>query len=312
MLTEASDITCTTDLLPARPWRRKLLEIFKLCRPHQWTKNVFVLAPLLFSQRFTDAVSLFDSLIAVACFCLVCSAVYIFNDLFDAEADRRHPQKQERPIAAGRVSAAQAIGVIGVLLTVATLAGLALLPVAFVALAGVYIANSVLYCVWIKHKVIVDVMSIAAGFVFRLLAGCAAIAVVPTSWIIVCGFSLALVFGFGKRRIEVAQEVTSDHRPSLQSYSPAKLDTLLAITTAVCLLSYMIYTVAPDTVQRHRTENLIYTIPFVAYALFRYLFKTQEGKGGVGPAELLISDWVFLATGLLWALSVVVILFMTQ
>jgi 4-hydroxybenzoate polyprenyltransferase len=283
-------------------------DIVKVCRPHQWSKNVFVFAPLLFSQRFTHAHSLIESLLASGCFCLISSAVYVFNDLLDAEADRLHLRKRNRPIAAGRISSIQAVSLIVILIISATITSLALFPVEFMALAGVYIANSVLYCLWIKHKVIADVMSIAAGFVLRLLAGCAAIAVTPTSWIIVCGFSLALVLGFGKRRLEVAQEIGTDHRASLQSYSPAKLDTLLAISTAVCLLSYMIYTVAPDTVQRHRTGNLIYTIPVVAYGLFRYLFKAQEGKGGDGPAEILLSDWVFLATGLLWGLAVALIL----
>jgi 4-hydroxybenzoate polyprenyltransferase len=265
--------------------------------------------PLLFSMKFVQANSLLIAVVATACFCLLSSAVYSLNDLLDAEADRHHPGKLCRPIARGGISVVQAISLIGILATFAAVISLWYLPLNFVLLAGTYLVNSVLYCCWLKRKVIVDVMSIAAGFVLRLLAGCAAIAVVPSSWIIVCGFSLALVLGFGKRRNEVAREIATKHRKTLLSYTPAKLDTLLGIVTAVCLLSYMLYTVAPETIQRHHTDKLVYTIPFVAYCLFRYLFKTQEGKGGNGPAEILLSDWVFLATGLLWGTTIAAILY---
>jgi hypothetical protein len=150
-------------------------------------------------------------------------------------------------------------------------------------------------------------MSIATGFVLRLIAGCVAIGVDPSSWILVCGFALAMLLGFGKRRIEVSQEMTENQRPSLVSYSPAKLDVVLGVCTAICLVSYMLYTVAPETIQRHRTDKLIYTIPIVAYGLFRYLFKCQEGGKNDGPSELLLSDWVFAVTGLLWGCVVVLI-----
>jgi len=283
-------------------------DLVRLCRPQEWTKNVFVLTPLLFSLQMPEIGAAWRSLVAVACFCLFSSAVYIVNDLIDREADRCHPHKQSRPIAAGHIPTAHAVSLAGALLLSGTGIALALLPRGFMALAGAYLANSALYCLWLKRNVIIDVMVIAVGFVLRLLAGCVAVAVVPSPWIVVCGFTLALVLGFGKRRIEIAQEITHAHRPTLQSYTQAKLDTLLATVTAVCLLSYILYTVAPDTVQRHQTDKLIYTIPFVAYGLFRYLFKTQEGKGGDGPAEILVGDWVFLTTGVLWGLSVATIL----
>jgi len=172
-----------------------------------------------------------------------------------------------------------------------------------------YLFNGLIYCIWLKQKVILDVIVISVGFVLRLLAGCAAIDVTPSPWLVVCGFCLALVLGFGKRRVEVEILANGpEHRLVLLSYSPAKCDTLLAISTAVCLVAYIAYTLAPRTIDYHRTANLVYTTPLVAYGLCRYVLKTQEGKGGDGPAEILISDWVFPATGLLWVGTVLLIL----
>lgn len=282
--------------------------LLKLCRPHQWTKNVFVLAPLLFSLRLLDVMAIQSSLVATICFCFLSSAVYIFNDIIDVESDRAHPRKRSRPLASGQVSLPAAAVVASLLLAAAGGLAVWMLPTAFLGFMIAYLVNSALYCVWLKNKVIIDVMLIASGFVIRLQAGCVAIGVVATSWILVCGFTLSLVLGFGKRRTELAREVGDDHRRALQSYDPAKLDMLQAICTATCLVSYVLYTVAPETVQRHHTENLVYTIPIVAYGLFRYLFKTKEGKGGDGPAEVLLSDRAFVACGLLWVLSVAIIL----
>jgi 4-hydroxybenzoate polyprenyltransferase len=183
-----------------------------------------------------------------------------------------------------------------------------LLPGRFVLFAALYMANSLAYCLFLKYRVIVDVMSISIGFVFRLIAGCVAIGVVPSSWILLCGFSLALLLGFGKRRLEFTQfGSATEFRETLQSYSCEKLDVLLSVSSALCLLSYALYTTAPATIQVHRTENLIYTIPPVFYGVFRYIFKIQEGRHD-GPVEVLMKDRVFLLNGLLWvAMSAVVL-----
>jgi 4-hydroxybenzoate polyprenyltransferase len=279
-----------------------------LCRPAQWVKNVFVLFPLLFSERIFQPAAVRAALVALAGFCLLASAVYIVNDLLDREADRRHPRKCLRPLASGRVSVFTALALASTLLAAVVAVSL-LLPLSFLLFVGLYLANSLLYCFWIKHKVIADVMAIAIGFVLRILAGCAAIEVVPSSWIIVCGFSLALVLGFGKRRTEIQQLGShTEHRPALENYDAAKLDTLLAISTAITLLAYMLYTVAPDTVQRHGTPHLVYSVPLVAYGLFRYLFKTQEGRGD-GPTEILLGDRIFPLVGVLWVLTVALLLY---
>src|SRR5262249_33704356 len=153
--------------------------------------------------------------------------------------------------------------------------------------------NSLAYCLVLKHKVIVDVLMIATGFVLRILAGCSAIDCQASTWILVCGFSLALLLGFGKRRAELVR-VRQRHgfRPALENYDNAKLDVLLAICASLCLLSYMLYTVASETMALHGTRHLLYTVPFVAYGLFRFVFKVQEGKGD-GPTDILLHDPVF-------------------
>ncbi len=289
--------------------RPSLLALVRLCRPQQWVKNVFVLAPLLFSGTLLSLGHLIPAVIAFGCYCLASSAVYVLNDMLDAGRDRQHPRKCQRPIASGAVSEAQAVVLLLALFAATALAAFALLPTGAVLLIGMYLLGSVLYCAWLKHCVLADVLWIATGFVLRLLGGCLAIQVEPSSWIVVCGFSLALVLGFGKRRTEVANLQEPDaYRPVLRSYNPAKLDTLLAISTAVCLLAYMLYTVSAETIERHQTRNLIYTVPLVAYGLFRYLLKTQEGDGD-GPVEILVRDPVFSLTGVLWGGAVLLVLY---
>jgi 4-hydroxybenzoate polyprenyltransferase len=245
---------------------------------------------------------------ATACFCLWASAVYLVNDVLDAPADRRHPRKCSRPIAAGRVGPLTAGVLAAVLVVAGGLAAWWTLPVAFLVLGGLYLGNSLLYCLVLKHHPICDVLAIAIGFVLRLLAGCVAIGVEPSSWALVCGFALALTLGFGKRRLEVGNlERPSEYRPALRSYDARKLDLLLSVNCGVCLLSYILYTVSPDTAALHGTPHLVYTVPFVFYGLYRFLFKIQEA-GGDGPVEILTRDPVFALNGLAWGVSVVAVL----
>lgn len=294
--------------LPSPPPRRLLRDLVQVCRPKHWAKNVFVLAPLLFSKSFFSSAHIAAAALAVGCFCLWSSSVYLFNDLIDAEADRRHPRKRERPIAAGRITGPVAVALCLALTAAAGTAASLALPLAFLMLASLYLVNSLAYCLVLKKHVIVDVLAIAIGFVLRLLAGCAAIGVEPSSWFVVCGLSLALVLGFGKRRTEIVNlKQSTDYRPVLESYSVQKLDTVLGIVAAVCLLSYILYTVAPETIERHQTKNLVYTVPFVVYGIFRYIFKVQEGKGD-GPVEILTLEPIFALNGLLWGLAVALIL----
>ncbi len=293
----------------SRPGTSLVVDVIRLCRPHQWIKNVFVLAPLVFSGEFFRPAAWLATLIALASFCLLSSTVYAFNDLLDAPADRLHPRKKSRPIAAGRVSPVMAVAGIVLLLATALALGVLFLPWGVLAVGGGYLLNSLLYCLLLKHRVIIDVLAIAIGFILRLLAGCFAIGVQPTSWLLVCGFSLALVLGFGKRRLEIDhQEIGQGFRPVLLNYTRDKLNLLLGVTSAVCLLSYMLFTISASTVALHGTENLIYTVPIVTYGLFRYLFKVQEAKHD-GPVEVLTTDPIFWLTGVMWIAVVVAVLY---
>jgi 4-hydroxybenzoate polyprenyltransferase len=285
-----------------------LREGVRLLRPHHWVKNVFVLAPLLFAgiSSWRDALR---GMCAFGCFCILSSGVYCLNDVYDAPADRLHPRKRRRPVASGAVSVRIALTLALVLIGIALAAGTAALPAPFALLCGLYVGNNVLYFTLLKQRVIVDVLLIAIGFCLRILAGCAALGLRPSSWILVCGFSLAMLLGFGKRRLEIDEDgLETGYRRSLRSYSVEKLNVLLSVTSSMCLLSYMLYTVSPQTITLHQTENLIYTVPLVAYGVFRYVFKVQEGRHD-GPVEVLLKDPVFALNGLAWILAVALILF---
>jgi 4-hydroxybenzoate polyprenyltransferase len=307
-LAAASSSASGPRLLPTTFSPSLAVDFLQLCRPKDWVKNVFVLLAVLFTEALYQPSTYAVLMLAFSCFCLWSSAIYLVNDTLDANRDRQHPRKRQRAIAAGRIRPAVALSMAGVLVAVAALAAAVLLPPLFLLIGFLYLANSLVYCLFLKHEAIVDVFLIAVGFVLRILAGCAVLACQPSSWIIICGFSLALVLGFGKRRAEVVNlRSPSDVRPSLRCYDSAKLDVLLAICCSVCLLSYLLYTLAAETVERHGTRGLIYTLPFVAYGLFRFVFKVQDGKGD-GPTDILLHDRNFLLNGLLWGLAVILIL----
>jgi 4-hydroxybenzoate polyprenyltransferase len=290
----------------------RVRDLVRLARPEQWAKNSFVLVPLLFGEVLTHPGAILSGLVACFCFCLWSSAVYCFNDILDAETDAKHPRKKERPVASGRVSVLAAAALCAGLLAGGMVLGLFFVNLPFLMAAGVYLANSVLYCLLLKYRVIVDVVSIAVGFVLRIVAGCLAIAVVPTPWILVCGFALAMLLGFGKRRLEIgALAQPTEYRASLESYSAEKLNILLSVSASLCLISYMLYTIAPETGQLHGTRNLVYSVPFVAYGVFRYLFKVQEARHD-GPVEVLLTDPIFAVNGLLWVLAVFAILYVIK
>ena len=285
-----------------------LVDLVKLARPRHWIKNGFVLFPLLFVRPDPLQLALLQAGMAFVSFSLLASAIYCVNDVIDASADREHPTKQFRPVAARRVSPGVAI-VWGALLLVASaaLAARFLGPLFSMTLAA-YAGNNVLYNLLLKRRRIVDIISIAMGFVLRLVAGSVALGVTPSSWMLVCGFSLALFLGFGKRRSELAlTESALKFRPTLVFYSTTKIDSLMSISASLTLMSYMLYTVSPETERVHHTANLVYTVPPVFYGVFRYIFKVQEAKGET-PEELILTDWVMQATALIWAASVLFVL----
>lgn len=278
-------------------------ELLKLLRPYQWVKNGFVFVGLLFSDVGNDLSLRTSVLLAASGFCLLSSCVYILNDMLDRKADQAHPVKRKRPLASGTVKMSQAFA----LAFVCGIAGLALGAMVsniVVAILSAYLVLNLAYSAGLKNIVILDVFIIAAGFMLRIFAGTWGVNIAPSHWLLLCGLLLTIFLGFAKRRAEL---MTSDddgssgvsQRPVLFDYSPVLLDTLMAISAAGAIVSYSLYTVSPDTIALHHTDKLIYTLPFVLYGIFRYIFLVHR-RGGEDPARTLLTDAHMLVVGALW------------
>lgn len=284
--------------------------LIQLLRPHQWLKNGFVLVGLLFAHAWNDGAKLSHALIAFVAFCLLSSAVYVFNDFLDREADRLHPQKRNRPLAAGRVSVKVALMVMamclagGLWLACTTSAA----PWVFV----LYIAMNIAYSLGLKQVVVLDVFLIASGFMLRLLAGTVGIGIVPSQWLLLCGLMLTLFLGFAKRRAELVllPEDSVGHRAVLEHYSEALLDQFITIVAAGTIVSYSLYTVSAETVTLHGSNHLMMTVPFVLYGLLRYLFRLHRRGGGGDPARELLMDGHLIVAVLGWLVTVLAVLTM--
>jgi 4-hydroxybenzoate polyprenyltransferase len=269
-------------------------------RPEQWLKNGFVLSPLVFSGKALMWDAQWRALVAFAAFCAVASAVYLMNDVIDRSADRLHPRKATRPIAAGLISTGSALAVSAALGVVGLAAGaVAGLQVGGVLLA--YLALNVLYGTWLKNVVIVDVFVIAAFFVMRLVAGAVAVDVKPSIWLLLCGGLLALYLGFAKRRHELVLlgGGSPTHRAVLADYSTTFLDQLSVVLLSVTIVSYIMYTLESDTARIVGSESLSYSTAFVLYGVLRYLYLVHRNEGG-NPTETLLTDRSLLAAVILW------------
>lgn len=290
-----------------------LLHGLRMLRPAQWTKNFFVLAALIFAlgdrAQQLPAHAFLLALGALACFCAVSSGVYIFNDLRDVELDRVHPTKRFRPIAAGQVSRSVAAAT-GILLLTAGLVGAAALRRELCSVLAAYLVMQILYTAWLKRVALVDIFVIATGFVLRALAGAVAIPVVISPWLLLCTFLIALFLALCKRRHELIamDEAAPTTRPSLQRYDERLLDHLIAVTAGATLVSYAIYTLWPDTVAKFGTTHLGFTIPFVAFGLFRYMDLVYRLEEGGHPERVLLMDRPLLVNLALYAASVLAIL----
>ncbi len=279
-------------------------------RPGQWSKNLFVFAGLLFGKQLFEPSAVAVSCAAFAIFCVLSGVVYLLNDVADREADRNHPLKSRRPIASGQLSPGVALAAAGVLGTSALAAAFALRP-AFGGAALAYLVLNGAYSARLKHIVIIDVLTIAIGFVLRAVAGAVVIAVPISHWLLVCMVLLALFLALSKRRHELTllAEGASDHRRILGEYSPYLLDQMIGVVTASTLVAYIFYTISPETVQNFGTEGLALTIPFPLYGIFRYLYLVHKKEGGGSPAEMLLADRPLLVCVALWAAAVVVIVY---
>jgi 4-hydroxybenzoate polyprenyltransferase len=283
--------------------------LVRALRPPQWVKNLFVLAPAVFAHRLLDPAAAARAGVAFLAFCAASSAVYLLNDLRDLEADRLHPLKRLRPLAAGMLAPAVAWGAALALAVAALLAALWLGPL-FTAILGLYFVLNLAYSWHLKHVVILDVMVVAIGFVLRVEAGAAAVGVGVSSWILLCTIFLALFLAFSKRRHELmllAGEAAGQRRV-LSHYGPKFLDQMINVVTASAVVSYALYATAEESLALHG-RGLVYTIPFVLFGVFRYLYLVYQRPGDLNPTESLLTDPPFLVNLLLWGLAVVAILY---
>lgn len=279
-------------------------------RPHQWTKNLLVFAGLVFAGRLFDPAAVLAAVEAFAIFCALSGVVYLVNDVADREIDRQHPVKRRRPIAAGALPLPVAITAAAVIAAVSLAAALAmswrlgLVATTYVALLGLYSAA-------LKHIIIIDVLTVAMGFVLRAVAGAVAVEVVISHWLVVCTTFLALFIALAKRRHELVllADGAASHRPILDEYSPYLLDQMIAVVTASTLVAYIFYTISPETSAKFGTERLGLTIPFPLYGIFRYLYLVHRREGGGSPGDLLLNDRPLLVCVLLWIITVVLIIY---
>lgn len=288
-------------------------DLIQLLRVKQWNKNLFVFAALVFSRKLFHLPDVALAAAGFALFSLASSAVYIFNDIRDAESDFRHPQKKSRPVASGRVSARIA-SIIAVILGATALLGAFALDKGFWSVLAIYVILNLAYSVILKQIVIIDVMVVAAGFVLRVLAGETVISVAPSSWLVICTILLALFLAFGKRRHEIVimGDEADSHRPVLEYYSLYFLDQMMSVVTASTVISYMLYTVSEDTYRFFGTRHLLWTTPFVLYGIFRYLYLVHRKEKGGDPASLMFSDKPLFINIVLWMLSCVLIIYFVK
>lgn len=295
---------------PAFGLAANLRGLVKTMRIKQWTKNSFVLAPLIFDGKLFQPDMLVKALLAFLCFCLASSSVYILNDLMDIEKDRQHPNKRLRPLPSGQLNLRFA-GVASVVLAVIGIGGASFLNVWAGVIITAYLAQNIGYNLYLKNLVIVDVMTIALGFVLRVAAGVAVVSVQNFSpWLYVCASLLALFLGFGKRRHEMflLEEDAANHRASLDHYTLPFLDQIIGIVTTSALMAYTFYSFEAETALAGGGKMLL-TVPFVFYGILRYLYLIHVRKLGGAPDELLLQDKPFLISILLWVLAVIFVIY---
>ena len=264
---------------------------------------------MLFGHAWQQRLLVTQVVLAAAAFALAASAVYVINDLADRESDRQHPQKRQRPLASGAVSVRAALLLAGACLLLALLlAGAASTTVLLIVIG--YALLNVAYSNGLKHVVLLDVFIIAAGFMLRILAGTLGVGIAPSHWLLLCGLLLTLFLGFAKRRAELNALAGrgGSHRKVLDDYDPVLLDMLIGICAAGAIVSYSLYTVSAETVAMHGTVSLIYSVPFVIYGIFRYLFLLHRRRGGGDPAAALLQDRHLLGAFAGWLLTVVALL----
>jgi 4-hydroxybenzoate polyprenyltransferase len=274
-------------------------------RPKQWTKNLLLFAALIFSQNLFQTAMLGDVIIAFLIFCLLSGSVYTLNDLIDLNQDRQHPKKSKRPLASGKLKPPVAI-ISGIILVSLSLTSAFWLSTNFAWIALGYFILQIAYSTLLKHVVIVDVLVVSTGFVLRAIAGAEVINVPISSWLLICTILLALFLALGKRRHELLllEENAVHHRKILYEYSPGLLDQMISVATASTVVTYALYTMSAETIKKFNTDNLKYTIPFVLYGIFRYLYLIHQKSEGGSPEKILFNDRPLLINIILYLITI--------
>jgi decaprenyl-phosphate phosphoribosyltransferase len=287
-----------------------VVPLFKACRPHQWSKNIFVAAPLVFSRRVDDAHAAVRTIIAVACFCLASSAVYLLNDVVDIELDRAHPLKRHRPIASGALPIAVARVAAGLFALAGLGIGGLLAPELALVLAA-YLALNIGYSFWLKRVPFVDVAILSTGFLLRVLGGAFAIPVPPSGWILACTLLLAAFLGFGKRAHELrtAGENRASQRKVLERYSPRVLRVLLNVLAVLSVAAYAAYTQSRHALGFFHTRALAFTVPFAAFAVWRFLWLTTNKTDDESPTDSMLRDLPFLLNVAAYGIVLVLVIY---
>jgi 4-hydroxybenzoate polyprenyltransferase len=309
-MTSSASPAASTPVSDRDSTRSVALSLLLSLRPSQWTKNLFVFVGLIFAERLFDPTAAATAMAAFLVFCALSGVVYLINDIRDRDADRHHPVKSRRPIASGTLSSTTA-ATAACIIALAAIASAFLINRAFGIVSVAYLALLTLYSMSLKHIVIIDVLTIAGGFVLRALAGAVAIEVQFSHWLLLLMLLGALFLALSKRRAELVTLAAgaTGHRPSLADYSPYLLDQMIGVVTASTLLAYAFYTISPDTVAKFGTDRLLWTVPFPLYGIFRYLYLVHQREEGGNPSEVLLTDRPVLACVALWGLAVITILY---
>jgi 4-hydroxybenzoate polyprenyltransferase len=290
-----------------------MISYLQLMRPGQWTKNLFLFAGLVFGRLLGDWHSTLVVVLAFIGFCLLSSAVYVFNDIHDRNEDRLHPTKKARPIASGQLSVAAASTFAAVLLALG-MGGAFFLDGGFLAIAALYVLLQMAYTLWLKHATVLDVIALGAGFVLRAIAGAVVVHVAISPWLVVCTFTLCLFLGFSKRRCElnslaeIPGHDAARHRRTLAEYTPELLNHMTTLTAGIAVVSFMLYAMDKRTLEVFGTNYLLYTLPMVVYAIFRFALLVEHGRVA-GPTAVVLRDRPFQAAILLWGAAVLVIIY---
>lgn len=288
--------------------RNNFYEIIRLLRPKQWIKNLFIFAALIFSNHYIYLQDTIKAILVFIAFSMISSCVYIINDLVDIESDKLHPKKRLRPLACGSIKKYDAIviflilGFIGFFLAF-------YLNIYLACIVGLYFLINILYSFWLKHLVIIDVLTISIGFVLRVVAGAVIINVYISPWILVCAIFLSLFLGFNKRKNEIVllEGEAKNHRKILDDYSIELLNQILPVVTSCTILSYALYTFTGA-----KTVYMMGTIPFVLYGIFRYLYLNGRNAKGESIETIVLSDMPLIINIFLWVIGSILILYLNR